>query len=288
MTGDDNTNEDSRSRWLGPPIRTVHSLFSRLIGNAAGTLRIGAPTIRGAGRRAARKELASLLRPGDVLLEKTRFLVSDRLIPGHFGHAALWLGTAEELDQLGLMEKLKTHRRGRHARQLLQGRSVLEALRNGVQLNTLDHFLRVDEVAAVRWKHATDGAARDIAGVLETGIAHLGRAYDFEFELREPKHVGCSGLIYRSFPQDLPWPTRETFGHQLLRPDDVAVLAGPDDAQPFEVLYFHDGVVAHAGAHAWTAYWRRLTADGASLPPQTHPKLAEAVMRVRARVNDSR
>ena len=34
--------------------------------------------------------LASTLKPGDILLEKTPFRLTDRLIPGYWGHAAMW------------------------------------------------------------------------------------------------------------------------------------------------------------------------------------------------------
>ncbi len=41
--------------------------------------------------------MASLLRSGDVLFDKTRFAITDKLIPGYFGHVAIYLESYEAL-----------------------------------------------------------------------------------------------------------------------------------------------------------------------------------------------
>ena len=38
-------------------------------------------------------DVSSTLRAGDILLEKTPFRLTDKLIPGYWGHAAVWIGT---------------------------------------------------------------------------------------------------------------------------------------------------------------------------------------------------
>ncbi len=46
--------------------------------------------------------MASLLRSGDVLFDKTRFAITDKLIPGHFGHVAIYLESYDALRDLGV------------------------------------------------------------------------------------------------------------------------------------------------------------------------------------------
>lgn len=38
------------------------------------------------------QDIIPILQPLDILVEKSSFLISDKFIPGHFGHVALWLG----------------------------------------------------------------------------------------------------------------------------------------------------------------------------------------------------
>lgn len=46
--------------------------------------------------------IASRLKPGDLLFEKTRFAITDKLIPGYLGHVAIYLESYEALQQLGV------------------------------------------------------------------------------------------------------------------------------------------------------------------------------------------
>jgi hypothetical protein len=48
--------------------------------------------------------MAGLLRAGDILFEKTRFAITDKLIPGYFGHVAVYLESYEALRQLDVFE----------------------------------------------------------------------------------------------------------------------------------------------------------------------------------------
>jgi hypothetical protein len=48
--------------------------------------------------------LAKNLRAGDILFEKTRFALTDKFIPGYFGHVAIYLESYEALRQLGVFD----------------------------------------------------------------------------------------------------------------------------------------------------------------------------------------
>jgi hypothetical protein len=72
------------------------------------------------------------LKAGDILLEKTPFRLTDRLIPGHWGHAAIWVGNEQELKELGLWDHSVVRK---HHNDIRRGASVVEALRDGVQMN---------------------------------------------------------------------------------------------------------------------------------------------------------
>lgn len=49
-------------------------------------------------------EMEGALQAGDVLFEKTRFAITDKLIPGYFGHVAIYLQSYAALAALGVFE----------------------------------------------------------------------------------------------------------------------------------------------------------------------------------------
>lgn len=48
--------------------------------------------------------IAGDLRAGDILFDKTRFAITDKLIPGYLGHVAIYLDSYEALRRLGVLE----------------------------------------------------------------------------------------------------------------------------------------------------------------------------------------
>ena len=169
------------------------------------------------------------LKPMDVLLEKTPFRLTDKFIPGHFGHVAIWVGTEAELKSLGLWEHpvIKPHQQ-----EISQGKCVLEALRDGVQLNTFEKFMDVDDVAILRPKFKTDKE------VYVRAFRQLGKDYDFNFDVETIDKIVCSELVYQVFI-DVKWPTEKALGRHTISPDNVAVKV--NDGHFDLVLFYHDG-----------------------------------------------
>lgn len=118
-------------------------------------------------------------------------------------------------------------------------KQVLEALRNGVQLNSLVHFLNVDDVVVLRPRFSGSTADRDRQQAISLAFRQLGKAYDFNFDVNTTDKIVCSELAYVSYPT-LPWPTERTLGRHSISPDNVAQLAAPNG--PLElVVFYHDG-----------------------------------------------
>ncbi|MDR1647674.1 MAG: hypothetical protein LBR88_06550, partial [Zoogloeaceae bacterium] len=88
-------------------------------------------------------DAAGVLRAGDILLEKTPFRLTDAFIPGHWGHVAIWVGTEAELRELEIWEHPLVVP---HQASIRSGRGVVEALRSGVEINSLANFLNIDDL----------------------------------------------------------------------------------------------------------------------------------------------
>jgi hypothetical protein len=186
--------------------------LSQVFGNSVGLVE----TRKGKLTRdaSATTTIAATLRPGDILIEKTPFRLTDKLIPGYFGHAAIWVGSEAELTALGLWDEPHV---ARHHDALRAGRSVLEALRNGVQLNTLGHFLNVDDLLVLR-DPTLDGER--LAAHLIRAFRQVGKRYDFNFDVTTGDRIACSELVYLVYT-DIPWTTDRQLGRFTLSPDRV-------------------------------------------------------------------
>lgn len=142
-------------------------------------------------------ELRSLLRPGDVIVNRKEFALTNYFLPGYWPHAALYLGGSSDLERLGLREHREFKPRWQRLLELDQhepGR-VLEAMRDGVWLRSLGIPFRADAIAVVRPMLSPE----DIAQAIGRGMRHEGKAYDFDFDFSRSDRLVCTEVVYRSY-----------------------------------------------------------------------------------------
>ncbi len=210
---------------------------SRIMGNTMGMVRWRAGKLKNDQEFLAL--MSAGLEPGDILLEKTPFALTDKTIPGHFGHAAIYIGTTDQLQAIGALD-LPLTRELRE--QIDSGHVVLEALRGGVVLNTLEHFMNIDDVAVLRPKELSLVALRDSIGL---ALGNYGKSYDFNFDVNTTETIVCSELVYVAFPQ-IDFVTTQVFTSFTISPDDIARQASGNPSAPLELtLFAHDGKLVY-------------------------------------------
>ena len=179
------------------------------------------------------------MKPLDILLEKTPFRLTDKFIPGYYGHVAIWIGNEEELKKLGIWDDplIATYHE-----QIRSGHQIIEALRPGVEINKLEHFLDIDDLLVLRDQKLTDIQRREY---ILRAFEQVGKEYDFNFDVETDSKIVCSEIVYVVF-HDIQWPTVKSMGRFTISPDNVASKAqGPD---PFlvPVLMYKNGVKQEA------------------------------------------
>ena len=217
-------------------------ILSGMFGNTLGLYESRKGKLHGDAE--AIKNIQSVLQPLDILLEKTPFRLTDKLIPGHFGHVAIWTGTKAELIDLGVWDDLRVKPYADEVSSEEYSGSkdehqIIEALRSGVQLSTLEHFMNIDDFAILRpiFKEGEEEALRKEAIIM--AFRQLGKKYDFNFDVNTTDKIVCSELAYVSFPS-MDWPTEKTLGRYSISPDNVAKLAWNN--LPLElIMFYHDG-----------------------------------------------
>lgn len=179
-----------------------------------------------------KKEMTKSFRPLDIMLEKTPFRLTDQFIPGHYGHVALWIGTEEELKELGVWDLPLVAKF--HA-QIREGHHIIEALRPGVEINTLDHFLNIDDMLVLRNPNMNDIQRREY---VIRAFQQIGKEYDFSFDVETDSKIVCSELAYVVF-HDIEWPTKKQMGRFTISPDNVANKCLDGSLEP--VLMYRSG-----------------------------------------------
>jgi hypothetical protein len=213
-------------------------------------------------------QLQTRLLPGDVLLVRREWFLSNIGLPGFWPHAALYIGTPEERQkyfgtpELAAWVKTQGVANG-NFEQLLQDHSpaayaeslkpqehdhqtrVLEAMSEGVSFTALEHCAYGDSVVVLRpLLPLTDKAT-----AILRAFHYAGRPYDFNFDFATDSELVCTELVFKSYEpaqgmRGLHLPLEEMLGRQLLPANLIArqfdEQYGTPDAQ-FEFISFLDG-----------------------------------------------
>ncbi len=196
---------------------TITDTISKIFGNLAGSIRWREGHL--ANNKMAQNEILSKLKPMDILLEKTPFALTDKFIPGHFGHVAIYLGNKKELESLGLWNHPSLEP---YKHEIENGKVVLEAVRSGVRLATLEEFMNIDEIAILR-KNDILQKSDDLYEAVLRGMLQIGKDYDFNFDVETLDKIVCSELIYLIFG-NVSWPTKYQLQRNTISPDNVGEI----------------------------------------------------------------
>ncbi len=183
------------------------------------------------------------LEPGDIVLEKREWQVSNVGIPGFWTHSALYIGTEEERRHY-----FSSKDNDLIPKQLDTGHepfSVIEALEPGVILNTFVDSLKGDSLLVIRPLISKHKKAKAIADA----FWYLGRPYDYDFNFNTDSAIVCSELICKVyepllFEEGKTFPRSEVAGLRLTSPNDIAQYFSETVDDPnslFTFILFLDG-----------------------------------------------
>ncbi|MDA3799324.1 MAG: YiiX/YebB-like N1pC/P60 family cysteine hydrolase [Kiritimatiellae bacterium] len=186
----------------------------------------------------------SVLEPGDILFERRNWHMTNIGIPGFWPHTALYIGTTDELiDYFGpnKLTALKTKYPEIYSKLSSKDPNnypyaVIEAIRPGVILQSLEKSANCDYLAVVRPKITKEQKWNAIMNAL----SHYKKPYDMNFDFNTDTELVCSELIYKSYmpvKHDM-FKTSIINGRPLLPPNEMAkqVIDNPQ----FETILFID------------------------------------------------
>lgn len=213
-------------------------------------------------------QLQTKLLPGDVLLVRREWFLSNIGLPGFWPHAALYIGTPKERQNYFATPEMEAWVKTQgvtngNFEQLLQDHSpaayaeslkpqehdhqvrVLEAMSEGVSFTALEHCAYADSVVALRpLLPQTDKAT-----AILRAFHYAGRPYDFNFDFATDSELVCTELVFKSYEpaqgmRGLHLPLEEMLGRELLPANLIARQFDEQYGTPgaqFEFISFLDG-----------------------------------------------
>lgn len=222
---------------------------------------VGAEALRAAAPR---------LEPGDILLTRREWHLTNLGIPGYWTHAALYTGTLAALDAYFLdlggptaSARLAALRPDVHASMSgpdEEGNAmcVVEAVTKGVKVSPLESAGSADAFAALR---PNVGKADKLAAVL-TALGHVGKPYDFNFDLATDGAIFCSELVHQAYhaASGFELVPEVVNGRLMLSPNAICEKLEREDGQLAHVVFLDgldQGRVEERDAAALRASCRR-------------------------------
>jgi uncharacterized protein YycO len=167
------------------------------------------------------EEMRKHLEPGDVILCRKNWYLSNVGLPGFWPHAALYIGTPGSFDAYFDDPEVKQYVRDLAGKQVTlaeyirsrwpvaagahltaedgQPREVIEAVSEGVLVNTLKHASG-DYLAVMRPQLSKLTKARAIIAA----FSHVGKPYDFDFDFATDHALVCTEVVWRSYRPSAP------------------------------------------------------------------------------------
>jgi len=213
------------------------------------------------------------IEPGDILIQRRNWHMTNIGIPGFWPHVALYVGTPQEMEtyfsELGF-EPLKTIKAlypdAYHAWEQSSEDGfpvrVIEAIRPGVVFQSLETSARCDYLGVIR----TNLSKGEKFKSLMDAFSHFGKAYDLNFDFTTDNALVCSELVYKAYKSSgkLPLKPEVVSGRRLLPPNRLAeqAVAEMGDDKAFSFVLFLDAVekndsIIERDADAFTASWKR-------------------------------
>ncbi len=208
-------------------------------------------------------EMQKAMRPGDIIVERRNWYLSNIGLPGFWPHAALYVGTADDIRKTFDDDPDTVARFGRFSEHLqrtrkeafaafetkdAQGhhRTVIEAVSEGVIASSLEHSCGADYVAAMRVRVPLV----EVATAIDRAFSFFGRPYDFDFNFGTDDQIVCSELVLKAYEPanatapGLRVPFVEVAGRRVGPPTEIVRVFSNElnqEKHQLDFVYFLDG-----------------------------------------------
>jgi hypothetical protein len=226
------------------------------------------------------------LEPGDILLCRSEWYLSNVGLPGFWPHAALYIGTpeqrrsyfddadvrawsrAEGAEDFEALLRAKFGAAWTNAAGKSEGHEVrvIESISEGVSFTALEHTAGCDSFAVL----CPRLAKRDKAAAILRAFQFAGRPYDFNFDFRTDSALVCTELVCKAYEAGtgkagLQFPVVQVLGRPVTPANEMVRLFAEQAgtaAQQCDFVTFLDGrekarAAVERDEAAFRESWRR-------------------------------
>ena len=204
---------------------------STLIGNTAYHIHFGTGKLL--DKVEVKEDIYTHARPMDVILVNAPFKLNAKLIPGYYGHAAVWLGTKEQLIEIGAWDELSPEVQ----RKIENGQVLLEARNWGIDLRTLESAMDIDSFVMITKNDISDAERKE---KVLLGVKQIGKAFDYNFNAQDFEKLVCSEVVMVVY-NEIEFKLNPKAGLYLITPNNVALKAFANDPIFSVSLLYNDG-----------------------------------------------
>ena len=133
------------------------------------------------------REIMNTLKAGDILIRGYKNYLDGYFIPGFFSHAALYLGSVPNENNITLLPSVRDefYAEGEQI--------VVHAMAEGVFMEDLLNFCRCDYIVILR---SSKVKQEDIDQIYNNALMKLGTPYDFQFDFSRYNNLSCTEFVY--------------------------------------------------------------------------------------------
>jgi hypothetical protein len=233
--------------------------------------------------------VAGRMEPGDFMVQRREWYLSNLGLPGFWTHAALFIATPEERSSYFADEEVKAwvrengradgdfegllkarhpdaYERSLSKDEIGNPRTVVEAIEAGVVFTAMGHSAACDSLAALRPRLSKVEKAQAIL----RAFSYSGRPYDYNFDFLTDTALVCSELIYKVYEpsggfRGISFPQTSLAGRVVTPPNEMVRRFAEQygtAAQQADLVLFLDGYenahsAAERPAEAFLASWKR-------------------------------
>ncbi len=207
-------------------------------------------------------QMREKLLPGDILLERREWYLSNIGLPGYWSHVTLYIGSPEEREKFFTDSEVKQWLVSEgiadaDLEKLLQQKqpqaykaskeewhndqpALIEAISDGVVFTSLEYSAAADSVAVLRPRLGKVEKAKAILHAFSLS----GKPYDFSFDFQRDSALVCTELVYKAYEGRLKFDIPKMMGHFVLPANDFAkqfAQSYKTEQQQFDFVLFVDG-----------------------------------------------
>ncbi|MES2437114.1 MAG: YiiX/YebB-like N1pC/P60 family cysteine hydrolase [Patescibacteria group bacterium] len=206
-------------------------------------------------------ELKKEMQPGDIMVQRRNWYASNVGIPGFWAHAALYVGTLEDMNAhfadlfpMGEYQNVEQLLAQEHPKLLKQLKevdkdnfkySVIEGKSPGIILQSLEQSARADYLGVLRPRLSK----KDTFDSVMRAFENYGKPYDYNFDFETRDELVCSELVYDAYQpigtkKGLHFELRMTSGRKIISPTDMVKKYSAErgtENRELDFVYFIDG-----------------------------------------------